>query len=85
MDEMQITVEQITGSVEMKTWFEADMQPSGDWLLTGNSCAIHRRMDGSIREVKFSKTGCTMTIPMDYSAPSFFDRLFNRKRSNRMR
>lgn len=71
MDEMQITAEQFTGSVELKTWFEADMQPSGDWLLTGNSCAIHRRSDGSIRDVKFSKTGCTMTIPIDYSAPSF--------------
>ncbi|MFC7302262.1 hypothetical protein [Cognatiluteimonas weifangensis] len=82
MDDMKINVKMITGSVEMKTWFEADMQPSGDWLLSGNSCAIHRRADGSIRDVKFHKTGCNMTIPMGYSPPSFFDRLFNRKRSN---
>ncbi len=82
VDDMMFSVEKITGSVELKTWFEADMQPSGDWLLTGKSCAIHRRGDGSIRDVTFSATGCTITIPINYGTPSFFDRLLNRKRPN---
>lgn len=82
MDEMKISAEQITGSVELKTWFEVEMQPSGDWLLEGKSCAIYRRMDGSVRDVTFSTTGCAMTIPMNYRAPGFFGRLFNRKHPN---
>lgn len=84
-DDMKISVEQITGSVEIKTWFEADMLPSGDWQLRGKSCAIHRRRDGSIWDVKFSDTGILVTIPMGFESSKsrgLFARFVDRMRSN---
>jgi len=82
-NDQKISVDCFFGTVEIKTWFEATMTPSGDWLMEGNSCAIHRRRDGTIKDVNFSKSGCNMVVPMGHEEqPSLLARFVNRLWSN---
>lgn len=71
-------VEMLTGTSELKTWFEADLQPDGSVVLSGRSCRIDRRMDGSIRNVKFDNTGCTLKIHNRSERESVFTMLRRR-------
>lgn len=58
-----MNVDDFLGSVELKTWWEADIQPDMSVRLVGASCAIHRRRGNSIKRVEFSESGLVMTIP----------------------
>ena len=71
-------VKMLTGTTELKTWFEADLQPDGSVVLSGRSCRIDRRIDGSIMDVKFDSTGCTLTINGQTERESIFTRLRRR-------
>ena len=56
-----VWIDAVFGTVECRSWIEAELMPNGDMRFVGMGSKTVRDKDGKITECKIAPTGVTMT------------------------